>query len=258
MVAVRMSATSGMLRSSVIWQSGSTLITPPDKASRRLFETRYSRKSGTRLTASIKESQPLASRQGDHLRRPDRQAPRRSQTRLKLRRANQRFPLAGIPLRFEHSLHGERSSCTLLPRNRQRSVRSGAIDAEWCHGLGMYGPRARSCRAATPPGSPRSNTDQREMAGAAQRNRAPRICWSQLLTFSPTDPAITERESVAFYLGGCQRKSPPKPWRDQHAGTRGKAFLLVAREQYGLPSRCTSQKFPARQYSKEKAPPKRG
>lgn len=43
-----------------------------------------------------------------------------------------RFPLERIPLRFEHSLHGERSSCTLLPRNRPRSVRSGAIDAEWC------------------------------------------------------------------------------------------------------------------------------
>src|SRR5262249_33751125 len=40
--------------------------------------------------------------------------------------------LERIPLRFEHSLYGERSSCTLLPRNRQRSVRSGAIDAEWC------------------------------------------------------------------------------------------------------------------------------
>jgi superfamily I DNA/RNA helicase len=40
--------------------------------------------------------------------------------------------LEQIPLRFEHSLHGERSSCTLLPRNRKRSVRSGAIDAEWC------------------------------------------------------------------------------------------------------------------------------
>ena len=40
--------------------------------------------------------------------------------------------LERIPLRFEHSLHGERSSCTLSPRNRQRSVRSGAIDAEWC------------------------------------------------------------------------------------------------------------------------------
>src|SRR5262249_26400403 len=40
--------------------------------------------------------------------------------------------LERIPLRFEHSLHGERSSCTLLPRNRPRSVRSGAIDAEWC------------------------------------------------------------------------------------------------------------------------------
>src|SRR5215471_18653816 len=43
-----------------------------------------------------------------------------------------RSVLERIPLRFEHSLHGERSSCTLLPRNRPRSVRSGAIDAEWC------------------------------------------------------------------------------------------------------------------------------
>jgi hypothetical protein len=72
MVAVRMSVTSGILRSSAIWQSGSTLITPPDKASRRLFETRSSRKSGARLTASIKGSRPPASRRCDRLRRPDR------------------------------------------------------------------------------------------------------------------------------------------------------------------------------------------
>src|SRR5258707_15871000 len=76
MVAVRMSVTSGMLRSSAIWQSGSTLITPPDKASRRLFGTRSSRKSGMRLTASIGESRPPASRRRDHLRRPDRQTQR--------------------------------------------------------------------------------------------------------------------------------------------------------------------------------------
>src|SRR5208337_4343310 len=72
MVAVRMSVTSGMLRSSAFWQSSSTLITPPDKASRRLFETRSSRKSGTRLTASINEARPPASRRRDHPRRPDR------------------------------------------------------------------------------------------------------------------------------------------------------------------------------------------
>src|SRR6516164_6857673 len=47
-------------------------------------------------------------------------------------RAKIAYILERIPLRFEHSLHGERSSCTLLPRNRQRSVRSSAIDAEWC------------------------------------------------------------------------------------------------------------------------------
>src|SRR5262249_49894494 len=61
-----------MPRSSVIWQSGSTLITPPDRASRRLFETRSSKKSGTRLIASIKESRPPAARRRDQLRRPDR------------------------------------------------------------------------------------------------------------------------------------------------------------------------------------------
>src|SRR5215475_7392142 len=72
MVAVRMSVTSDMLRSSAIWQSVSTLISPQEKASRRSFETRFSRKSGTRLTASIKESRPPASRQRDHLGRPDR------------------------------------------------------------------------------------------------------------------------------------------------------------------------------------------
>src|SRR5262245_12906949 len=67
-----MSVTSGMPRSSVIWQSGSTLIAPPDRASRRLFETRSSKKSGTRLIASIKESRPPAARRRDQLRRPDR------------------------------------------------------------------------------------------------------------------------------------------------------------------------------------------
>jgi hypothetical protein len=70
--ADRQSATSGMLRSSAIWQNGSTLITPPDKASRKLFETSSSGKSGTRLIASIKESRPPAPRRRHHLRRLDR------------------------------------------------------------------------------------------------------------------------------------------------------------------------------------------
>src|SRR5262249_16714638 len=39
-----------------ILQSGSTPIPPPDKASRRLFETTFSKKSGTKLTASIEAS----------------------------------------------------------------------------------------------------------------------------------------------------------------------------------------------------------
>jgi hypothetical protein len=84
---VRMLVTSGMPRSSAIWQSGSTLITPPERASRRLFETRSSRKSGTRLTASIKESRQPVARRRDQLRRPDR-AIRRSaalQRRARLR-----------------------------------------------------------------------------------------------------------------------------------------------------------------------------
>src|SRR6266516_6334166 len=76
MLTVRTSATSGMLRSSAIWQSGSTLITPPDKASRKLFETSSSRKSGTRLIASIKESRLPAPRRRDHLRQLDRQSKR--------------------------------------------------------------------------------------------------------------------------------------------------------------------------------------
>ena len=78
LIAARMSVTSGMLRSSAIWQSGSILITPLDKASRRLSETRSSRKSGTRLSASIKEFRPPASRREDHLQRPDGQAPLRA------------------------------------------------------------------------------------------------------------------------------------------------------------------------------------
>ena len=65
LIAARMSVTSGMLRSSAIWQSGSILITPVDKASRRLSETRSSRKSGTRLSASIKEFRPPALRDGE-------------------------------------------------------------------------------------------------------------------------------------------------------------------------------------------------
>src|SRR6266566_4403636 len=41
------------------------------KASKRLFETRFSRKSGARSSASIKVSRPPAPRRGDHLRRLD-------------------------------------------------------------------------------------------------------------------------------------------------------------------------------------------
>src|SRR5262245_50612051 len=74
----RMSVTSGMLRSSAIWQSGSILIMPLDKASRRLSETRSSRKSGTRLSASMKESRPPASRREDDLQRPDWSSPLRA------------------------------------------------------------------------------------------------------------------------------------------------------------------------------------
>ena len=37
--------------------------------------------------------------------------------------------LEQIPLRFEHSRRGERSSCILLPENRQLYVRSCAPDA---------------------------------------------------------------------------------------------------------------------------------
>src|SRR5262245_50145884 len=75
MVAVRMSVTSGMLRSSATWQSSSTLIMPPDKASRSLFETRYLSKSGARLNALIEESRRPAPRRGNHHRRLDRQTP---------------------------------------------------------------------------------------------------------------------------------------------------------------------------------------
>src|SRR5262249_22013646 len=81
MVVVRMSATSGMVRSSAIWQNGSTLITPPDKASKRLFETSSSKKSGARLSASITASRPPAPRRGEHLRRLDRQAGRQATAR---------------------------------------------------------------------------------------------------------------------------------------------------------------------------------
>src|SRR5262249_39524745 len=65
-----------MFRSSAIWQNGSTLITHPDKASKRRFETRSSRKSGARLSGSIKESRSPALRRDDHLRRPETLAPR--------------------------------------------------------------------------------------------------------------------------------------------------------------------------------------
>jgi hypothetical protein len=54
----------------------------PDKASRRLSETRSSSKSGARLTASIKESRPPAPRRGNHLRRLDRPSLGRGLRRL--------------------------------------------------------------------------------------------------------------------------------------------------------------------------------
>src|SRR6266550_2937477 len=44
---------------------------PRGKASRKLFETRSSKKSGTRLSASIKEFRQPASRRRNHPRRPD-------------------------------------------------------------------------------------------------------------------------------------------------------------------------------------------
>jgi hypothetical protein len=52
--------------------SSSILITPLDKASRRLSETRSLRKSGTRLSASIKECLPPAPGRRNHPRGPDR------------------------------------------------------------------------------------------------------------------------------------------------------------------------------------------
>src|SRR4029450_3899110 len=39
-----------------------------ERVSKRLFETRFSRKSGARLSALIKASRPPAPRRGDHLR----------------------------------------------------------------------------------------------------------------------------------------------------------------------------------------------
>src|SRR5262249_59685978 len=59
MVIVRMSVTSSMFRSSAIWQNGSTLITHPDKASKRLFETRSSRNPGARLSGSQRCAQHM-------------------------------------------------------------------------------------------------------------------------------------------------------------------------------------------------------
>src|SRR5262245_28049040 len=69
MVPLKTQPNSDILRLSAIWQSGFIPITRPEKASRRLFETRSSRKSGTRLIVSIR-----GARRRDHLQRPDRQA----------------------------------------------------------------------------------------------------------------------------------------------------------------------------------------
>src|SRR6516165_10695649 len=123
---VRMSVTSGMPRSSAIWQSGSILITPPDRASRRLFETRSSRKSGTRLTASIKESRPAA-RQRDQLRRPDRAIRRSAALQRRARCANGRFrPVPGqaLNVRFtpESGQRADMSACPLCAKSGHCAV----------------------------------------------------------------------------------------------------------------------------------------
>src|SRR6266436_7732116 len=60
-----------MLRSSAFWRSASTPITPPDKASRRSFATRSSRKSGARSSASITQARARALRRRDPPRRRD-------------------------------------------------------------------------------------------------------------------------------------------------------------------------------------------
>src|SRR5262249_37756053 len=55
--------------SSAIWQSNSILITPPEGASRRLFEMKSLRKFGARLSASIADFRPPVSRRNNHRRR---------------------------------------------------------------------------------------------------------------------------------------------------------------------------------------------
>ena len=53
----------------------------------------------------------------------------------KQRRKSKKLParhLEQIPFRFEHSQHGERNSCILLPGNRQLCARSCAPDAGSC------------------------------------------------------------------------------------------------------------------------------
>ena len=124
LIAARMSVTSGMLRSSAIWQWGSILITPLDKASRRLSETRSSRKSGTRLSASIKEFRPPASRRGDHLQRPDGQAPLRASRDA--RSATGRFLRPRTPVTFARAPNGRLIVTSRYLRARIGNARSCA------------------------------------------------------------------------------------------------------------------------------------
>src|SRR5262245_13449631 len=133
MVPLRTLVTSDILRSSAIWQSGSTRITAPDKELRRLSETSSSRKSGTRLSASIKEFRPLASRLRDHLRRRDRAISLLAASRLGQWRRMQR--LATSPSRPAHEIadiatttSAARPACRTRDRNLNRLMTPATIN----------------------------------------------------------------------------------------------------------------------------------
>jgi hypothetical protein len=70
-------------------------------------------------------------------------------------------------------------------------------------------------------------------------------CHRQLKGLQDVD-GLDIRQKSPFRRVRTKEKAPPKPWRDQHIGTRGEGLPSRCTVQYGLPSPCTRQKFPPR------------
>jgi hypothetical protein len=86
--------------------------------------------------------------------------------------------------------------------------------------------------------------EKKESKSSASAHHAA-TCHRQLKGLQDVD-GLDIRQKSPFRRVRTKEKAPPKPWRDQHIGTRGEGLPSRCTVQYGLPSPCTRQKFPPR------------